>query len=252
MPSSRLPGHLLLSLPFLAMGCSDVAIQESSACDGALQAQESSVDSPFDRDGDGYFDGSNQDCIDTYGAENLDCDDANEGIHPNQEEEECNGVDDDCREDTPDSVDSDADGSNTCEDCDDTEPAVAPGNAEICGDGLDNHCDGFSEEGCVSGYSDTWGLDTLIAYSCAFGNVNISFASMLVSEDAPEISFTSLGTGSQPGTMVGILSGTDFTATRVITGTCTETYTFTGTFNDLYTFDAEFSVAFSGILWWTA
>jgi hypothetical protein len=35
-------------------------------------------------------------------------------------------------------------------DCDDTDPAVNPGAAEVCGDGIDNNCDTQIDEGCVT------------------------------------------------------------------------------------------------------
>lgn len=33
-------------------------------------------------------------------------------------------------------------------DCDDFDPMVNPGMTEICGDRIDNNCDGFIDEGC--------------------------------------------------------------------------------------------------------
>ena len=36
------------------------------------------------------------------------------------------------------------------EDCNDADPAINPGAAEVCGDGVDNNCDGQIDEGCVT------------------------------------------------------------------------------------------------------
>ena len=36
-------------------------------------------------------------------------------------------------------------------DCDDSNAAVSPGEAEVCGDGIDNNCDGVADEGCAGG-----------------------------------------------------------------------------------------------------
>ncbi len=48
--------------------------------------------------------------------------------------------------------DVDGDGYSTCEgedqDCNDDDPAVNPGNAEVCDDGIDNNCDGNVDEDC--------------------------------------------------------------------------------------------------------
>ena len=52
------------------------------------------------------------------------------------------------REHSPstDTVDHDGDGYSMAQgDCDDTNPAVHPGAIEICGDGLDNDCDGVAD-----------------------------------------------------------------------------------------------------------
>lgn len=56
-----------------------------------------------------------------------------------------------------DAVDMDGDGyfnmANSCgqTDCDDNNSSVNPQMAEICGDGIDNNCDGKIDEGCENG-----------------------------------------------------------------------------------------------------
>jgi len=90
-------------LAALAAACTtDVGLTESAKCDGVKQAEEQTVDDAFDRDLDGFFDGSNPDCQDHYDEGDLDCNDADEDINPSMVEVPCNGVDDDCDPATPD------------------------------------------------------------------------------------------------------------------------------------------------------
>lgn len=52
----------------------------------------------------------------------------------------------------PDVADFDGDGAVAGEDCDDGDPRRRPGGEEICGDAVDNNCDGaVDEEACVGG-----------------------------------------------------------------------------------------------------
>ncbi|MEM9546292.1 MAG: GEVED domain-containing protein [Bacteroidota bacterium] len=47
-------------------------------------------------------------------------------------------------------LDADEDGFSICEgDCNDNDNAIAPGLPEVCGDNLDNNCDGQVDEGCI-------------------------------------------------------------------------------------------------------
>jgi hypothetical protein len=138
-------GVLLISLCLTACA-QNITVRSNSQCDGVQQPGEEYVDQPFDFDGDGYFDGQNEDCIEEYGLENLDCDDRLDTTNPGADEVLCNGEDDDCDEETLDGGDNDGDGSLACDDCDDDDPNNFPGNDELC-DGEDNDCDGEPEDG---------------------------------------------------------------------------------------------------------
>ena len=118
----------------------DIGVTQNAICDGSKQPSEDYVDQPFDRDEDGYIDGSNPDCVAVYGAENLDCDDGNADVNPGNDEIACNGWDDDCNAETEDEADVDEDGFASCDDCDDLNPDVYPGNSEEECNGLDDDC----------------------------------------------------------------------------------------------------------------
>ena len=162
---------------------------EDDDCDGDVD--EDSEGSPSwyaDLDSDGYGDDSNmlQSCQQPLGyvSDNSDCNDTDNEVNP-LAVEYCNSVDDNCDgtidEDTAVDVltwyeDFDVDGFgdpnvfvDSCDaplgytaddtDCDDTNDTIFYGATEVCGDGLDNDCDGDVDE-------DITGTEECPATSC--------------------------------------------------------------------------------------
>ncbi len=160
---------------------SDAAINPSAeeACNGLDDDCDGDIDEYLettwfeDADGDGYGDAfsSTEACEEPSGfvADDNDCDDDDDSVHPGAEER-CNDVDDNCNgqwdEDAVDAsswfTDGDGDGYGdpeldqlACEapegtvddgtDCDDDDDEVFPGAEERC-NGYDDDCDGETDE----------------------------------------------------------------------------------------------------------
>ncbi len=113
------------------------------------------------------YDGDSEEAGGPAGKPGKDCNDNDKLISPKVKEVAANGVDDDCdgladetydsttKKDVPstDTKDSDKDSQTIKDgDCDDrvTKGAkIKKGAKEICGDGLDNDCNGTADEGCM-------------------------------------------------------------------------------------------------------
>ena len=120
-------------------------------CENGVDEDCDGIDNPLDADGDTYVD------INCVGGD--DCDDNDANLNP--------------------SVDLDGDGSNACDDCNDT-PGIGafifPGNTEVCGDGVDQDCSGADDLPDVDG-------DTYIAVACGGDDCDDTDATINVGVD---------------------------------------------------------------------
>ncbi len=133
-----------------------------------------------DADSDGYY--AEAGC-----GTAVDCDDSNVEVNPGASEVCGDYIDNNCdgniEEGCP-CTDADSDGyyaeewCSTAVDCDDTNVEVNPGASEVCGDYIDNNCDGNIEEGCpctdadVDGYyAEEW---CSTAVDCDDSNVEVN------------------------------------------------------------------------------
>jgi hypothetical protein len=110
----------------------------------------------MDADDDGYTDSSelllsgDTDCQDS--GEGLaadpdgDCDDSDAAFHPGATEDDCADPNDYNCDGSVAYADEDADGYAACEECDDSDAAVHPSATEICDGGVDNDCDGLTDD----------------------------------------------------------------------------------------------------------
>jgi hypothetical protein len=126
-------------------------------CDDIDNDCNGDPDNGCDDDGDDFCDAalafSGSTTCPRSTATSLDCDDGNATVNPGAAEvcgdtrdQNCDGNASDGCAACSRTVDADFDGSNQCDDCDDTQGSVKPGATERC-DGVDNDCDDAIDEG---------------------------------------------------------------------------------------------------------
>lgn len=144
---------ILATFALAACGGSDISVKAAgeARCNGVLDEEETAVDGPFDTDGDGFFDGNNPGCLDTYPAEDLDCDDSDSEIGgPTEWYPDGDGDGFGTDGETMLGCEVEFGYSATADDCDDTLASTYPGADEYC-DEADNDCDDLVDEDSVDG-----------------------------------------------------------------------------------------------------
>ncbi len=131
-------------------------------CDGIDQNCDDIIDNDapaaatwyLDADADGY--GSTAvtttDCEAPagYTSDSTDCNDGDSDYHPGAIEADCTDANDYNCDGSVGFADADGDGFAACQDCDDANSVVSPDAEEAC-DGIDNDCDGATDEAGATG-----------------------------------------------------------------------------------------------------
>lgn len=162
----------VVQLRLVMRDVSGVGSRVSMAIDNISVCAESTFYADVDTDTYGDAASSVSSCNAPLGyvSNNTDCNDGNSAVHPGASEI-CNGIDDDCAGGADDGLtflnyytDGDSDGFgdmsasavNSCSavagsvtnntDCNDANNSIYPGAEDICNGGIDDDCDGISDE----------------------------------------------------------------------------------------------------------
>jgi hypothetical protein len=134
---------------------------------------------------------------------------------------------------------------------------VLPAAAEVCGNGIDENCNGTADEGCAvdagCNPNGTFTLDAgRITYSCCdylgtgFLAVDFDMNSFTIQNNALLVNGAPNPPTSLSATTAATCPSGTFSYTRTLSGQCNETYTLTGQFVGPNTFVGTFSASYSG------
>jgi hypothetical protein len=187
--------------PAIHPGATETCNGEDDNCNGATDEAGAGGCTVLysDKDNDGVGAGAGKCLCEATGSYTSglgsDCDDDNKNIQPNASES-CNNLDDNCDGKTDEGCDDDGDGwcdigmiivgePVVCpqgkKDCNDGNASIHPGQPDICGNGIDDNCDGLTDTGesvtgCVVFFidadADGFGTGAGVCTCAASGAVN--------------------------------------------------------------------------------